>query len=106
MQQRFCYRCHGETHHGISFPQSRFCGFKGRTTGRATLKRKERPGIARKGNMSESYNRQPQNVHRDETRVAPVRDTTEAETTQVLPERSHTTAMQMKETREEYVALR
>ena len=80
--------------------------FKGRTTGRATLKRKERPGIARKGNMSESYNRQPQNVHRDETRVAPVRDTTEAETTQVLPERSHTTAMQMKETKEEYVALR
>ena len=56
--------------------------------------------------MSESYNRQPQNVHRDETRVAPVRDTTEAETTQVLPERSHTTAMQIKETREEYVALR
>ena len=56
--------------------------------------------------MSETYNRQPQNVHRDETRVAPVRDTTEAETTQVLPEISHTTAMQMKETRGEYLALK
>ena len=49
--------------------------------------------------MSESYNRQPQNVHSDETRVAPLRDTTHAESTQVLPEISHTTAMQMKETR-------
>ena len=69
------------------------------------MKIKERPEIARKDNMSESYNRQPQNVHRDETRVALVRDTTEAESTQVLPERSHRTAMHMKETRGEYVAL-
>ena len=66
----------------------------------------ERPEIARNGNRSDSYNRQPQNVHRDETRVAPVRDTTEAESTQVLPERLHTTAMHMKGTRGEYVALR
>ena len=65
----------------------------------------ERPDIARNGNRNDSYNRQPQNVHRNETRVAPVRDTTEAESTQVLPERSHTTAMHMKETRGEYVAL-
>ena len=78
---------------------------KGRTTGRATWKREERPEIARNGNRSDSYNRQPQNVHRDETRVAPVRDTTEAESTQVLPKRSHTTAIHMKETRGEYVAL-
>ena len=106
MQQRFCYRCLGETHHAISFPQTRFCGLNGRTTGRATLKRMERPEIARNDNKSDSYNRQPQNVHRDDTRVAPVRDTTEAESTQVLPERSHQTAMHMKETRGEYVALR
>ena len=70
------------------------------------MKRRERPDIARKANMSESYNRQPQNVHRDKTRVAPVRDTTDAESTQVLPERLHTTAMHTKETRGEYVALR
>ena len=66
----------------------------------------ERPEIATNGNSSDSYNRQPQNVHRDDTRVAPVRDTTEAEPIQVLPERLHTTAMHMKETRGEYVALR
>ena len=62
--------------------------------------------IARNGNRSDSYNRQPQNVHRDETRVAPVRDTTEAESTQVSSDRSHTTPMHMKETRGEYVTLR
>ena len=70
------------------------------------MKRKERPEIARNGNRSDSYNRQPQNVHGHEIRLAPVRDTPEAEPTQVLLGRSHTTAMHMKETRREYVALR
>ena len=69
-------------------------------------KRKERPEITRNGNRSDSYNLQPLNVHRDETKVAPVRDTTKGEYTQVVPEISNTTAMHMKETRREYVAPR
>ena len=70
------------------------------------VKKKERPEIARNGNKSDSYNLQPLNVHRDENEVAPVRDTTEGESTQVLPETSDTTAIDMKETRREYVAPR
>ena len=46
----------------------------------------------------------PSIVH--DTKVAPVRDTAEGESRQVLPERSHTTEMQMEETRGEYVVLR
>ena len=70
------------------------------------MKRRERPEIDRNGNRSDSYNRQHQNAHPDGTKVAPVTATTERESTQVLPDRSHPTAMNMKETRGEYVALR
>ena len=62
--------------------------------------------IARNGNRSDSYNLQPLNVNRDETKVAPVGNITEGESTQVLPETSNTTAIDMKETRREYVATR
>ena len=62
--------------------------------------------IARNGNRSDSYNLQPLNVHRDETKVAPVGNITEGESILVLPETSNTTAMHMKETRREYVAMR
>ena len=61
----------------------------------------EGPEIAKIGNRGDNYNRQPPSIQRDETKVAAARDTTEGDSTKVLPNRSH-----MKESRGEYVALR